>query len=212
MRSNKKTPPENSHQGMKNDIRAFLVVGALGVGKTTVCKLLAEKYIIPSTSSPFSSTRKQFRHIDLDGWIARYKKMPVTEYFAKVGYEKFYEESHRVIKMLYKRHMVRIDNPNLILLIDVGSGSTFDYRAIELTKEFPSILLTSDPEYIFKREKCKTSHKTLGNYKYWQFSKEKDALYSQCKIKVDVSYLTVEMVAETVSRKIAIFNMQCGVE
>ena len=187
---------------MKNgkDIKAFLVVGALGVGKTTICKLLAEKYIVPSTM------KKQFKHVDLDGYFARYKKMPVTEYFAKVGYEKFYEESHRIIKMLYKRHTVRKDNPNLILLIDVGSGSTFDYRSIELTRLYKSILLTADPEYLFKREKCKTSHKTLGTYKYWQFSKEKDALYSQCKIKIDVSYLNPDMVAETVSRKITIFN------
>lgn len=181
-------------------INAFLVIGALGAGKSTVCKYLADTYFLHSVN------KKQFKHIDLDAHIQKCKKMEVKEYFGKVGYEKFYEESFKYIKTLWNRHVAR--NSETVLLIDVGSGSTFDYKSTQLTQLLPSILLTADPEYLFKREKCVTSHKELGYYKFWQFGKEKEQLYSQCKIKIDVSYMTIAQVAYAMCTKIVNFQNQ----
>lgn len=179
----------------KKKRNAFIVIGALGVGKTTVCSNLDKNHIIPS------SMKKAYKHIDLDGYIAKLKKMPVTEYFGKVGYEKFYEESHKIIKRLYNNHIK--SKTERILLIDVGSGSTFDYKSIALTKEFQSILLTADPEYLYEtRTKCQETHKQLGYYKYWQFGKEKEELYKSCDIKMDVSYLTYHHVSDSLAVKI----------
>ncbi|MBK7362729.1 MAG: AAA family ATPase [Micavibrio sp.] len=176
----------------------ILVIGAYGVGKTTICKHIAEKYI------NLSDKKKQYIHIDLDGYIGKLHKMEVKDYFGKVGYEKFYDESYKIICRLYKNHAKK--KINKTLLIDVGSGSSFDYKSIALTKEFNALLLTADPEYLYDREKCKTSNKELGYYKFWQFGNEKKHLYSQCSIKIDVSFLTVEQIADIVDNKIKSFQ------
>jgi shikimate kinase len=181
----------------------ILVIGALGVGKSTISKYLAENI--------HSLNRIRYKHIDLDGYIGKLKKMEVKEYFAKVGYEKFYEESAKIISKLYSNHLkkqskIRMDSKKTTLLIDVGSGSTFDYKSVNLTKTYHSILLTADPEYLFYREKCKTSHKELGYYKYWQFGTEKKELYDQCTIKIDVAYLSVEQIAHVMDCKIKNFQ------
>ena len=177
------------------NITAFLVIGALGVGKSTICNELAKN---------FSSEKNPYIHIDLDAYIGKLKKMEVKEYFGKVGYEKFYEESNKIIRRLYFNHIKK--KSKKILLIDVGSGSTFDYKSISLNRDMASILLTADPEYLFEREKCQTSHKELGYYKFWQFGKEKEQLYSQCKIKIDVAYLNVTQIADIMDNKIKGFQ------
>jgi shikimate kinase len=180
----------------------FLVIGASGVGKSTVCRHLSETY-------PYilSDEKRKYKHIDLDEYFARYKKMKVSEYFNKVGFKKFWEESYKYIKTHYKRHLARKkNNPNTILLIDVGAGSTLDYKSINLTKEFNTILLTADPEYLFEREKCKNNHKELGYFKWMEFSNERNNLYKNCNLKIDVSYLSVAQVSKVVDDKINNFN------
>jgi len=182
----------------------ILVIGALGVGKSTVSKYIAENI--------HSLNRIRYKHIDLDGYIGKLKKMEVKEYFGKVGYEKFYEESAKIISRLYKNHIekqskIRMDSKKTTLLIDVGSGSTFDYKSVNLTKTYYSILLTADPEYLFEREKCKKSHKQLGYYIFWQFGNfVKKELYGNCTIKIDVSYLSVEQISYIMDCKIKNFQ------
>lgn len=177
------------------DLKVLLIMGAYGVGKSTISSLLVEKY------------KNDYVHINLDNYIARKKKMDIKEYMGKVGYEKFYEESKRCIGIIecnkYKRKWI-----GKTLLIDIGSGSTFDYRAFELTNSYHSVLLTADPDYIYNtRQKCKESGmRDIGYYKYWQFSKEKDKLYENCSIKFDVAYLTPEQVAEQLNTKIKNFQ------
>ena len=170
----------------------ILVIGASGVGKTTVCKFLTEQ-----------SISIKFKHIDLDDYFRRFKKMKVTEYFVKVGYKRFWEESYRYIKRHYDRHIARnkVDSETT-LLIDIGAGSIFDHKSIRLTDEFFTLLLTADPEYLFEREKCKNNHKELGYFKFMEFSRERENLYKNCDIKVDVSYLDVKQVADVVYNKI----------
>ena len=177
------------------DFRIFLIMGAFGVGKSTISALLAKTY-------------KNYRHVDLDEHIAKKKKMGIKEFMGKIGYEKFYEVSERYINEIVIGHKNYKKYCGQTLLIDVGSGSTFDYRAFDLTNEHYCVLLTADAEYIYEtREKCKKSGmKNLHYYKYWQFGKEKEQLYANCVIKVDVAYLTPEQVAEQLNTKIKNFQ------
>jgi len=169
-------------------------MGAFGVGKSTISGLMQTMY------------KKDYVHIDLDGYIARKKKMEIKEFMGTVGYEKFYDVSKRYIGHIENNRYSR-KHINKTVLVDIGSGSTFDYRAFELTEKYNCILLSADAEYIYKREKCaKSGMKNVHYYKYWQFGKEKEKLYNNCTIKIDVAYLSPQQVAEIMNDKIKNFQ------
>ncbi len=170
-------------------------MGAFGVGKSTISSLI-------------SKTHKNYRHVDLDGYIAKKKKMDVKDFMGKIGYEKFYDESVKAIDEIVRGHNQYQKYQGQTLLIDVGSGSTFDYKAIQFAKNYYCILLNADAEYIYNsREKCKKSGMSdIGYYSYWQFGKEKEQLYKDCVIKIDVGYLTEEQAMETMNTKIKNFQ------
>lgn len=183
----------------------FLMYGALGVGKTTVGQILKKVY--------------KYDFYELDSLISKEVGKPVSEYFNESGMYKFYDKSKETIMALYNtRENLGFHNPenNNVnssvthpMIIDVGSGSIYDYKAIELIGRFNSILLSADPQYLFEtRDKAKEIYKDLGYYTTWQFTKEKEIIYNSCDIKVDVSYLSPEETAYVLHRKIREFMFQ----
>lgn len=176
----------------------FLMYGALGVGKTTVGQILKKSF--------------KYDFYELDSLISKEVGKPVSEYFNEAGMYKFYDKSRETIISLYNtREKLGFNNPEYSsitkpIIIDVGSGSIYDYRAIELIGRFNSILLSADPQYLFEtRDKAKEIYKDFGYYTTWQFTKEKEMIYNTCDIKVDVSYLSPEETAYVVHRKIREF-------
>lgn len=174
-------------------ISAFLVVGATGVGKSTICEYMTN----------LNKVGFKYKHIDLDKYIGKRHKTTSQEYFMKHGHEKFYKESYAIIKKLYYNHIQKHDKT--ILLIDVGVGSIQNWNSINLTNEFCGILLTADAEYLYYREKCRLFNKDIGSFKYFNFNKEKEIIYNQCKIKIDVSYLEIKSICEVMHEKIRRF-------
>lgn len=193
----------NKYQHKTTHKDVFLVFGAMGAGKTTVGKYMKENYNRHSKINPYD-------FIELDDYIRKDSGMSVTEYFKTIGYEKFYEHSvmcvENIIENFHKEKlscMMRDEKPYSILLIDIGAGSTFDYRAISLVNNYQSIHLSADSDYLYtNRSKCIETYKEFGYYNYFHFNKERDILYNKCDIKIDVAYLTVQQVAENIDWKI----------
>lgn len=176
----------------------FLMFGALGVGKTTVGSILKD------------DKRYEYDFYELDAIISKKVKKPISEYFNEIGMYKFYDVSLMQIERLFQiRENLGFNAPNSPakpMIIDVGSGCIYDYRAKELLSKYNSIVLTADPEYLFNtRNKAQDIYKELGYYKTWQFGNEKQEIYSSCDINVDVSYLDAKQVAEIIHCKLKNF-------
>lgn len=166
----------------------FLIHGAGCVGKTTTANALQEMY------------PKNYLAIDLDDYVAKMAKQEsVMVYFSTIGMEKFYEESLKACKEIVKKY----SNSKKHVVVAVGSGSTYDLRAVALATDFNSILISLDTELIWnRRDRPKSLHRDYNTYYFWHFNSFKKSMYKKCKIKIDTSYLTPEQVAENLNLKI----------
>ena len=171
----------------------FLLFGALGAGKTASCSFLRSYF--------------GYKIIEMDKYLSDKFNTPVTEYFAKEGVVKFYNETLIAIEEIKEQESKAMQSMYKSVMIDIGSGSLFDYRAVELAKQNNSVLLTADPSLLYQRNKCKEVYNEFGSYNYWQFMCKRD-VYEACKIKIDVGYLNLEQVAETVYRKIEVYKKE----
>lgn len=112
-------------------INSFFLVGPMGVGKTTIGRLLAEKL--------------SFTFIDSDLWIERNEKQSIANIFAKFGEEKFREIESRAIHDLTRQNQI---------VLSTGGGAVLrDVNRAYLLSRGVVIFLDLAPEKIYERIK-----------------------------------------------------------
>lgn len=168
--------------------KLFLVVGASAVGKTTVVKKVCSDYDL-------------FKSYDLDFEISKRfgnKDEEVVNYFQRVGINEFQENAFTIIEEVSRVHI----NDDKIILFDIGAGATYAFKSVELAELYPTVLLTANPKYLWdNRKKARENHNNFNHYKMWQFNLQ-TMLHDACEIKIDVAYLDIIQVAESLKNKI----------
>lgn len=112
-----------------NMINSFFLVGPMGVGKTTIGRLLAEKL--------------QYAFIDSDVWIEQSMNQSIPSIFASLGENVFRDiESEAIDGLTMQRHVV----------LSTGGGAILrDVNRQRLKERGTVVFLDLSPEKIFER-------------------------------------------------------------
>ena len=153
---------------MKENI---ILIGFMGVGKTSLGKLLASKL------------GRAF--IDLDEKIEHDANMTIPEIFEKHGEKYFRELEKSAVKEVTARKN---------LVIATGGGTVKDEENLQLLKNSGVIIcLTTDPEEIFRRTEKHGERPVLdggGNERLETIKKllaEREKFYSQADFQIDTT-------------------------
>ena len=155
----------------------FLLIGPSGVGKSTVLKKL-------------SADSSLVIH-DLDNLVKEnVGTISLSKYFTDFGHQNFFNKSKDAIEKTYSDKNI---------LIAVGAGSIDFPGGHQWYNDQNTIVLTGDPDIIYKRSDRHQFHPTCDGYKANEFSAVRQKLYNNSKFIVDVTHLTPEQVADKIS-------------
>lgn len=155
----------------------IVFIGMPGAGKSTVSKLLAEKY--------------DYTHIEVDELIEEKIKMPIKEYFKRYGEKEFRKVEKEVIKQL---------QGNTHCIISCGGGVVKDKDNIGyLRKNGLIVMLDRELERI-----CFDDNRPLLKNKndLWKLHEERDALYRKYSDLIIANNQGIEEVIESIEKEI----------
>lgn len=148
-----------------------ILIGFMGVGKTSLGKLLAGKL------------GRAF--IDLDEKIERDAQLTIPQIFERYGEKHFRELEKAAVKEVCQRRNI---------VIATGGGTVKDAENMQLLKESGVVIcLTTEPEEIFRRTAKRGERPLLdggGNERLETIKKmlaERDKFYSQADFKIDTT-------------------------
>ncbi len=155
----------------------FLLIGPSGVGKSTALKKL--------------SADSTLAIHDLDNLVKEnVGASSLSKYFTDFGNQNFFNKSKDAIE--------KTDSQKNIL-IAVGAGSIDFLGGHQWYNDQNTIVLTGDPEIIYKRSDRQRFHPTCDDYNASEFSSARQKLYNNSKFIIDVTRLTPEQVVDKIS-------------
>lgn len=162
--------------------KTYLIIGPSGVGKSSALQLIeSEGDIIKFT---------------LDNIIKKHNDEPsCSKYFDKIGNEMFFKKSIESIDRLKQ------ENPDKIILIDVGAGS-FDWEGCaDIFLKYQVISLIGDKDVLYKRILNRPNEKrNLKQYIESEFKPHKVMLYEKAMFRIDTTKLDSKRVSDEVKK------------
>lgn len=163
----------------------IFLIGFMGVGKSTVAEQLCQK-----TGAI---------HVEMDQVIVKQQDMAISDIFDEYG-ERYFRrlETELLSELQMKENLV----------VSCGGGAVLKEKNVDLMKASGSIvLLTAEPETIYKRVKDSTHRPLLNgnmsiNY-IKELMEEREECYEEAAdIRVSTDHKTIEMIVEEILRKL----------
>lgn len=160
--------------------RNIVLIGFMGVGKTSIGKRLAEIF--------------QMEFIDTDKEIEKLTGMTISQIFARHGEVRFRSEEHLIVTKVANR-------TNCV--ISTGGGAVLDDENVKaLRKNGILICLTASPEVIQERVSKRGGRPLLqkdkSTTKITQMMEERKEFYARADFSVDTTKLTLEETVEQI--------------
>ena len=155
----------------------IVLVGFMGTGKTTIGKLLANKF------------KTKYKYISTDEVIEDKERRTIQEIFKKEG-EPYFRKTEKEIVA----HVSELNN----FIIDAGGGIMLDEDNINNLKRNGTIIcLNASPEVIFERTKKYRHRRPLLNVdnpleKIKELLDKRAIYYAKADFTIDTSNLTVD--------------------
>ena len=167
-------------------MQKIILVGYMGVGKSTIGEILAEKL--------------NFTHLDLDKWIENHEKLSVTEIFNQKGEIYFRKVEHQEFKKLVE------SNENLIISTGGGTPCYANNHLLLNGDTVLSVYLKASIPQIFERlQKDKAKRPLVAQYSGEELREfiaknlfDRSYYYNQAAFKVEVDSKTPTEIANEI--------------
>lgn len=163
---------------MTKNNKNIVLIGFMGVGKTSVGRLLSQKI--------------NYNFIDTDFEIEKESSMTVEEIFSKYGEEYFRELERRVVAKVSKYSNT---------VVSTGGGTVLNFENIQMLRQNGFIfLLKAFPETILKNIQRQGNRPLLkekeGIKRIKDLLKEREEKYKYFDYEISVDNLSVEQIVD----------------
>lgn len=169
------------------DDKVYLLIGPSGIGKSSAISKVDQKDLL---KFKLDDVIKDFNN-----------QLSISDYFSRIGNEKFFKESINAIERLKQEH------PDKNILIDVGAGTIDWDGCTDTLLNYKLISLTCDKEKLYSRVKNRsTENRTFDQYISSEFKPHKELLYDKAKFVIDTTYSDSKDVADEIERSLNVIT------